>query len=100
MSEDRFPIMGKRIGTRMGYVPLAFMRRFDSRARKNHGGQSIDRLKERGGLSAQEAMAVVQDVPWEQRRWLEDDAAWANLQIIVSAEYPEFSFEVASDDER
>ena len=89
---ERFPIMGDSANYRVrGYVPMDFMLQFEERAKKNHS-QSIRRLAERGGLTAQEAMAVVNDTPYRDRRWRNDDAAWANLQLIVGSEYPDWDF--------
>lgn len=98
MDDNRFPIMGLKYGAKFGYVPMDFMQRFAERCRLNHS-QTVERLRERGGLDAQEAMAVVQNVAWHNRRWRESNAAWANLQIIVSAEYPDWNFDrVPTDD--
>lgn len=95
-----FPIMGDKYGVKRGYVPLEFMRRCERRAMLNHGGQTIEELAKRGGLTPQEAMAVVQDAPWQERRWHNDEAAWSNLQLIVSAEYPSFNLHDGSVSER
>lgn len=89
--EERFPIMGKKYGEKRGYVPSKFMRQFNTRARANHG-QTIDRLGERGGLTPQEAMAIVDDDNWGDWRYNDDDDAWAHLQLIVSDKYPNWSF--------
>ena len=86
-----FPIMGDRHGQRRGCVPMAFMQQFEVGARLNHF-QSIARLAQRGGLDPQEAMAVVQGVRYCDRRWRESEPAWANLKLIVDAEYPGWDF--------
>lgn len=85
-----FPIMAERVGSRLGYVPMALMRRAKERAMRNHQ-QTVEELRERGGLTAQEAMAVLQDVSYDERRWRDESPAWANLQLIVLAEFPDFN---------
>lgn len=82
---ETFRIMKEPFGT-LGYVPLQWMRRFNEQAKRNHCEQDIDRLNERGGLSAQEAMAVVSGQSWQNRRWKSEEPAWANLRLIVEAE--------------
>lgn len=84
-AKPKFPIMGNGYGVKRGYVPMEFMQRFEQQAIRNHS-QSISRLAERGGLTPQEAMAVIQGRSWDDRRWRDEDAAWANLQLLVSSE--------------
>ena len=86
-----FPIMAEKGGPRLGFVPMALMRRAQQRALRNHD-QTVEQLRERGGLSAQEAMAVLQDVRYDERRWKDEAGAWANLLLIVSAEFPDFNY--------
>jgi hypothetical protein len=94
MSETkRFRIMGTRIGTEHGYVPLEFMLRFNARAQSNHGGQTIARLNQRGGLCAQEAMAAVTDQRYDDRTYRTENEAWARLIQIVSGEFPHWDFQ-------
>lgn len=45
-------------------VPWSLMAPHEARAQRNHGGQSLARLAERGGLSACEALAVIEDRSW------------------------------------
>jgi len=84
-AKPKFPIMGEAYGVKRGFVPMEFMQRYEKQAIHNHS-QSISRLAERGGLTPQEAMAVIQGQPWHDRRWRDDDAAWANLQLLVSSD--------------
>lgn len=53
-----FPIM-----TNKGheYIPYDVIKPHEEQALKNHGGQTLDRLAERGGLSWAEAYAVLTD---------------------------------------
>lgn len=39
----------------------------DAQAQRNHGGQTLARLAERGGLDATEAIAVMNDRDWQRR---------------------------------
>lgn len=45
-------------------IPWEVIRPHEAQARHNHGGQSLDRLAERGGLSPSEAVAVLEDRRW------------------------------------
>lgn len=47
------------------FVPAALIRAHEKQCSKNHGGQTVSRLKERGGLCASEAVAVLEDRPWK-----------------------------------
>jgi hypothetical protein len=46
------------------FVPWEFIRPHERRARANHGGQTLARLSERGGLSLKESLAVVTGRDW------------------------------------
>lgn len=64
-----FPIMklpGDRSPNLRTAIPLALIAPHEEQAQRNHGGQTLQRLAERGGLSAVEALAVLED-----RRWYE-----------------------------
>jgi hypothetical protein len=43
------------------WIPLELIEPHDEQARRNHGNQSLFRLAQRGGLSACEAVAVIED---------------------------------------
>ena len=60
-------------------VPWALLVPHEEQARSNHGGQSLKRLAERGGLSACEALAVLED-----RRWRRMPSAEANGRLLAS----------------
>lgn len=47
-----------------GYIPWKLIEPYDLQAQQNHGGQTLKRLAERGGLDPEEALAVMQ-----QRRY-------------------------------
>ncbi len=47
-------------------IPWEMIRPHEMQARSNHGGQTLDRLAARGGLSACEALAVLDDRRWER----------------------------------
>ena len=78
--DKQFPIIlpfSKRLDKGPRSVPWALVAPHEAQALKNHGGQSLERLAERGGLSLDELVAVLED-----RRWLSmpDEYALQNLQ--------------------
>lgn len=58
--DDRFPILGtaQRVGGPALTVPMDFVAGYEKQAKANHG-QTINRLKERGGLAWAELEAVL-----------------------------------------
>jgi lambda repressor-like predicted transcriptional regulator len=60
-------------------VPWALVAPHDRQARTNHGGQTLARLSERGGLGPDELVAVLQDRDW---RPMDEGVA---LDIIATA---------------
>lgn len=63
--EREFPILTSRIyGATLKSIPWNLIKPFEAQAKKNHGGQSLARLAERGGLSASEALAILEDREW------------------------------------
>lgn len=89
-----FPIMGDKVSTRRGYMPMAIMKECEAQAQLNHG-QSIQRLKERGGLSPSEAYAVIWNRPYYDL-WYRggtppnEDALWRDLQRMAKERFPDF----------
>ena len=61
-------------------VPWNLMAPHERQARSNHGGQSLARLAERGGLSACEALAILEDRPWHR---IPTGSAHAKLADII-----------------
>lgn len=55
--------------------PMALLRPHEAQARHNHG-QSLDQLRARGGCSACELVAIVEDRAWSR---MDEDAAFARL---------------------
>jgi uncharacterized protein (DUF1501 family) len=45
-------------------IPWEMIAKHEAQAQRNHG-QSLDVLASRGGLSAREAVAVLEDRPWQ-----------------------------------
>jgi hypothetical protein len=65
-------------------IPWDFIAPHEGRARMNHGGQSLECLARRGGLSVDEIYAVVNDTCWQlpsDRLSITDMAACLNRQI-------------------
>lgn len=63
MSERLFPIQSKHIKS----IPWAMIAPYERQAIRNHGGQTLDRLAERGGLSPHEALLILRCHPWYGR---------------------------------
>lgn len=49
-------------------IPWAMIAPHDATARRNHGGQTLERLAQRGGLCPLEAVAVMEDADY-RKRW-------------------------------
>lgn len=76
-----FPVMvGQHTGLR-AYVPWMLVTPHEAQAQRNHG-QSLDRLAERGGLSAAELVAVLEDRRWKP---MDDKEAWRNIVAALRA---------------
>lgn len=68
-------------------VPWAFVAPHDAQARRNHGGQTLARLSERGGLCVSELVAVLEGRDW--RDMPRPEAAARLRELLVSwAETP------------
>lgn len=59
MKRTTMPIMG---GTLLSEVPFEFIAQHEKQAQRNHG-QSLERLAQRGGLAASEALDIVEGRP-------------------------------------
>ena len=71
---------GGRIKER-DYIPYAVIKDYEEQAFKNHG-QSLQRLAERGGLSYDEALAVLEDRSWSR---VEQSEAKHKVYVIIQA---------------
>lgn len=60
MARDVMPIMG---ATLLSEIPWDMIAPHDAQARSNHG-QSLERLAQRGGLGASEALDIVEGRSW------------------------------------
>lgn len=60
MSRETMPIMGAML---MSEIPFAMIEPHEAQAKRNHG-QTLERLAQRGGLAASEALDII-----EGRRW-------------------------------
>lgn len=83
---DRFPIMMgmPRPGQRQLTVPLALVQAHARQANINHG-QTVARLKERGGLSWGELCAILEDRAWAR---MDIDLAHERAMRLVFAKEP------------
>jgi hypothetical protein len=79
-----FPIMavrdGHRAKTKDFTIPWALIAPHEKQAQRNHY-QTLERLAERGGLSAREALAVIEDRPFGD--CLEDEEAELMLASLA-----------------
>jgi hypothetical protein len=65
------------------YVPWEFVRPHNKQALRNHGGQTLARLSERGGLSLLETLAVVTGRDWSAYEHMKrDEAATMLLRLL------------------
>jgi len=86
---DRFPVLGDGT-TRRGYsdapsltVPFDVVKSHEAQALKNHG-QTVERLRDRGGLAWTQLAAVLNDRKWEGMSL--DDAHEAAMRVVLQAE--------------
>lgn len=93
MKEKIFKIMAERNGIQLKPIPLRVILPHELQARRNHGGQSLIKLDERGGLSPKEALHVLKDIDWydndESKRimLLTCDEADRELRVLVRERY-------------
>lgn len=71
--ERRFPIQGGPS------IPWSLIEPHEAQAKRNHD-QTLQRLAERGGLSPCEAVAVLEDRPWER---MEAREALTRLKVLI-----------------
>ena len=67
----QFPIIEGRIHRPDNYlpsIPWDMIAPHDATARRNYGGQNLERLAQRGGLCPLEAVAVLEDADY-RKRW-------------------------------
>lgn len=60
MSRATMPIMG---ATLLSEIPFAMIQPHEAQALRNHG-QTLERLAQRGGLAASEAVAIIKGLSW------------------------------------
>lgn len=63
-------------------VPWALLAPHEAQAQRNHG-QTLERLAERGGLGADEMVAILEDRPWSSVRLLSMEQALTKLLELV-----------------
>lgn len=82
---DRFPILRDSSGGGIiCSIPWVMIAPHEAQASLNHGGQSLYRLAERGGLSACEVVAVLEDRAYTKMTITE---AETRLRQIATAYY-------------
>ena len=65
MTNKNMPIMGHGIGERLEPFPWNIIAPHEAQAQINHG-QTLARLRERGGLDPTEAVAILEDRRWHK----------------------------------
>ncbi len=89
LPERMFPIMSDSTvasnGFQMTSVPFRIVDAHRAQCRFNHGGQTPDRLAERGGLSPRELLAVLTDSPWKEVRPLSIPEMVARLKEAIAS---------------
>lgn len=70
------PIMG---ATLLSEIPFAMIAPHEAQAQRNHGGQSLERLAQRGGLCAAEALDIL-----EGRRWGSAKVCIENERYLIN----------------
>lgn len=78
--DERFPILGTRP---VEYIPWAVIEPHEQQAMKNHGGQSLQRLAERGGLDWVETLAVLEDMHYDAHKGIGNKAAKLKVLAIL-----------------
>ncbi len=84
MSERHFPILHPVQGTATS-VPWAVVAPHEAQALRNHYGQTLDRLAERGGLDVVELWCVVHDKAWSDASPLEVCQGWLDGLAVGGA---------------
>lgn len=78
-----FPVLGFRLyRDELLTVPWDFIAPHEAQARNNHGGQTLKRLAERGGLCPLEMLDVIQGREWKSnmRTGVDEAMAWGQIQ--------------------
>jgi len=78
-----FPILWPTNSGAPASIPWSVIAPHEKQALKNHGGQSLKRLAERGGLSPCKAVAVLEDRAWLR---MPHEAAVARLLELTGGE--------------
>jgi len=89
MEEKQFPILidyrHKGKWKHRTTVPWSFLSPYEEQARNNHGGQSLARLAERGGLGPSEMLAIVNGVCWSETKNIRDEDAMDVLDVLIDS---------------
>ncbi len=92
MAERQFPILlaYRHRGTwsRRTTVPWSFLAPHEAQAKHNHGGQTLNRLAERGGLGPSEMLAIVKGLYWSETKNVSDEAAIDEIELLLEGHQP------------
>lgn len=84
MSEQTMPV-GFEISGDKWHLPMRLFKPHEDQALRNHE-QNLDKLAQRGGLSPQEAVAILTDQPWRSVYKMTLTEAMNKLACIYAAE--------------
>lgn len=79
-NEPMFPILGDPI---IKALPWSVLAAHDEQAKSNHGGQTLNRLAQRGGLGIEEAYCVLKDINFPTGAKYNKDRVRIALMVIV-----------------
>lgn len=71
MSDRNFPVLSSgtyAVENPVLWIPWELIAPHDAQAQRNHCGQTLERLAQRGGLCPMEAVAVLEDMDY-RKRW-------------------------------
>jgi hypothetical protein len=78
MTERTFPIT---LDDQIRLIPWDLIAPHEAQARANHSGKGLEQLAIRGGVTVPEALAIIEDRPWER---MPLGAATRQLQALLS----------------
>ena len=86
---NAFPVL--QPGKQQEYIPYNIIAPHEAQAMRNHGGQSLQRLAERGGLGWDEILAVLKDKTWREMGYGLHDTGGIDVREAVMTHIKERS---------
>lgn len=69
-------------------IPFVLIKQHESQTLRNHGGQSLELIAQRGGLGARELVAVLQNKRWQDTSHLSNSEVVRLLGYILQRRLP------------